>query len=403
MFGSSMLDIAIGIVFIFLLLSIFATAINEIILSLLSMRGKFLLRGIQALLSDNTVDGLVQSVYTHGQVYGLYEGHFELKKPGNLPSYIPSRNFALALIGAVEHSTATIVARAVLAPLAAPHPALTVAPDAPAAAPDPAAAPAPAVAPAAPAAGAIATATVAVQNVVAITQSFKDAAAALAANHDTEKVGKPLVAMIAMAGNDANKLQKAIEDWYNSGMDRVSGHYKYHTQKVLFAIGIVMAVALNADTIGIVRQLSKDPTLRQAIVAAAQSAKAPTTAAQPAPTAQPTDASQSTSQPDIATQIGAANTAFNNVSSLGIPLGWPHGTPLSVKGILEHPATGGSWKTLGSSLFSPSPWKRMPGWFLTAIAISLGAPFWFDLLNKIMVIRSTVKPREKSQDEPSKS
>jgi hypothetical protein len=42
------------------------------------------------------------------------------------------------------------------------------------------------------------------------------------------------------------------------------------------------------------------------------------------------------------------------------------------------------------------------GWLLTAIAISLGAPFWFDALNKIMVVRSTVKPREKSRDEGSK-
>jgi hypothetical protein len=42
------------------------------------------------------------------------------------------------------------------------------------------------------------------------------------------------------------------------------------------------------------------------------------------------------------------------------------------------------------------------GWLLTAFAISLGAPFWFDSLNKLMVIRSTVKPREKSKEEGSK-
>ena len=42
------------------------------------------------------------------------------------------------------------------------------------------------------------------------------------------------------------------------------------------------------------------------------------------------------------------------------------------------------------------------GWLLTALAISLGAPFWFDILNKIIVIRSTVKPKEKSQEDKSK-
>jgi hypothetical protein len=36
------------------------------------------------------------------------------------------------------------------------------------------------------------------------------------------------------------------------------------------------------------------------------------------------------------------------------------------------------------------------------LAISLGAPFWFDLLNKFIVVRSTVKPQEKSPPEPSK-
>ncbi|MGH9962120.1 MAG: hypothetical protein ACREBC_34160, partial [Pyrinomonadaceae bacterium] len=42
------------------------------------------------------------------------------------------------------------------------------------------------------------------------------------------------------------------------------------------------------------------------------------------------------------------------------------------------------------------------GWVLTALAISLGAPFWFDLLNKFIVIRSAVKPHEKSPEDESK-
>jgi len=63
---------------------------------------------------------------------------------------------------------------------------------------------------------------------------------------------------------------------------------------------------------------------------------------------------------------------------LGIPLGWADGT---------------KQETLPNILL---------GWLLTALAVSLGAPFWFDILNKIMVVRSTVKPREKSHEEQSK-
>jgi hypothetical protein len=42
------------------------------------------------------------------------------------------------------------------------------------------------------------------------------------------------------------------------------------------------------------------------------------------------------------------------------------------------------------------------GILVTGLAISQGAPFWFDVLNKFMVIRSTVKPSEKSREQPSK-
>jgi hypothetical protein len=169
--------------------------------------------------------------------------------------------------------------------------------------------------------------------------------------------------MIAMVGNDATKLQKSVEDWYNSGMDRVSGRYKYKTQWMLFSIGLVIAVAINADTIHIVKQLSQDSTLRASIIAAAESAKEPQV-----------DPSQTTQQ-----RIEAAKDSLADVNNVGVPLGWHRG----------------DWST-----------KQAPnlvlGWILTAIAISLGAPFWFDILNKIMVVRSTVKPREKSQDEGSK-
>jgi hypothetical protein len=49
-----------------------------------------------------------------------------------------------------------------------------------------------------------------------------------------------------------------------------------------------------------------------------------------------------------------------------------------------------------------SPVFVVAGWLLTAIAMTLGAPFWFDTLNKFMVVRSTIKPQEKSGVEASK-
>src|SRR5438067_9576368 len=103
MFGSATIDIAIGIVFVFLLVSLIASTINEIILSYLNMRGKDLLRGIKTLLNDTDATGLVKKIYEHGQIFGLFEGEFDSKKAGNLPAYIPPQNFVKAFLDVVEN------------------------------------------------------------------------------------------------------------------------------------------------------------------------------------------------------------------------------------------------------------------------------------------------------------
>jgi hypothetical protein len=343
MFGSAMLDIAAGVVFLFLLLSVFATTINELIFSLLNMRGKGLLLGIQTLLSDHTFDGLVKKVYNHGQVFGLFRGEFDPKSNRrNLPSYIPSENFAIALLDSIASPFSEFRPQADAVSALSGGQVMAVVPQA-----------------------------------ATITQGLKTAAGKLAEDPITEKVGKPLLSMIAMAGDDAAKVQKSVEDWYNSGMDRVSGWYKYRTQWVLFWIGLVLAVSMNADTIGIVRQLSKDSTLRQSIVAAAQASKGSSD-----------EASES-----IDKRIDAAKDSFDNITNLGVPIGWPKGDLTA--------ATRGEKITRCFEWMTGRP-SMLLGWFLTAVAISLGAPFWFDALNKIMVVRSTVKPREKSHDEVSK-
>ena len=75
------------------------------------------------------------------------------------------------------------------------------------------------------------------------------------------------------------------------------------------------------------------------------------------------------------------------VLPVGLPIGWGNGWGAPRPG-----ADSTIWNTvLGPVL----------GWLLTAFAASMGAPFWFDLLNKVMVIRATVKPREKSPEEGS--
>src|SRR5437667_3214123 len=94
MFGLDMLDVAIGIAFVYLLVSLLCSAIVEGAEAVLKRRAKDLEMGIKELLRDPE---LVARLYNHPLLNGLFKGSYS---PGmrNLPSYIPSRSFALALM-----------------------------------------------------------------------------------------------------------------------------------------------------------------------------------------------------------------------------------------------------------------------------------------------------------------
>ena len=98
MFGSSILEAAIAVLFVYLLLSLMCTALNEGIASLIQKRGKNLFEGIKNLLNDPTFTGLAQQVYNHGLIGGISQHAAEPGKKTRLPSYVSSENFSLALL-----------------------------------------------------------------------------------------------------------------------------------------------------------------------------------------------------------------------------------------------------------------------------------------------------------------
>jgi len=165
---------------------------------------------------------------------------------------------------------------------------------------------------------------------------------------------------VHLAGTDPTKLQQYVEDWYNSAMDRVSGWYKRHCQRILLALGLATTVLINVDCIQIGQRLFTDSSLREAVADMAKSQ-----VKQNAPAA----------EPDAGTQL---TTNLKSLDGMGLPLGWPE-------------ANGWEWSSLGMHLL---------GWLLTAFAVSLGAPFWFDMLNKIVSIRSAGKAPEEKQKSP---
>jgi len=323
MFGSPILDVTIGLVFVYLLLSLIATAIREGLEGWLRSRAGHLELGIRTLLQDLDGKKIAKAVYEHPLIFGLYANTYDPPKGGgnkirrrsDLPSYIPARNFALALID--------IVARGPKA-------------DSTTAAPDK-------------------------EERISL-----DSLRQSAQNLSNEPIRRALLSAIDSGQTNLDRVQANLEEWYDSSMDRVSGWYKRETQSILLALGVAIAVVANVNSFAIARHLYRDKASRDALVIQAGNAE---------------------------TVIGRDMKLVRmELQRLNLPIGWRDVT-LSLPG-----SSGGAWHAYPwwGNVFEP-----VLGWAMTALAISLGAPFWFDLLNKFMVIRSTVKPKEKSPDEGS--
>jgi hypothetical protein len=369
MFGSNVIDVAIGMIFVFLLLSLICSAANEVIEGWLKNRAIDLERGLRTLLAPGTKSGnddLVAKLYSHPLIDGLFHGSYDqsakhissvgaslkrLLKGPSLPSYIPARSFALALLDTVLPAKAAPSEAAVASGATGAVATLDPGPPANTSPPfDP-------------------------KNPLSALRSAVGSNPVL-----TDSARKALLALIDAAGQDVNKARENIEGWFNAAMDRVSGWYKRRTQVVILILGLLFAVTLNIDAIDIAKRLSTDKSLREAVVGAAQEyVKAnPNT---PSSTA-PASSSSNSASSDLDKRLQA-------IKDLGLPIGWDKGG--SDKG---NPSAS-RFRAFACASTSDRVLKIL-GWLITALAASLGAPFWFDTLSKFIVVRSTAKPQEKT-------
>jgi hypothetical protein len=287
------LDVFIGLAFLFFLLSIVCSSINEAIATAFNLRAKTLEAGIRKLLGDSTA---AQRFYANWRVS-------QLCKPSRLllrdkkPSYIPSRTFALTVLDAFApegHDRS--------------------------------------------------------QDILARAQ-------ALVSTATNDRVKKFLVDALTESRTQRDTLLEALERPFNQVMERASGWYKRRVQLFLFVIALALAGAVNADSFTIGQRLWKDDVLRTAVVTQAQK------------TVNETEA-KCTKATDKATPTPAqiAGKCFDEVKELNLPFGWSKAT--SPSSFVE-----GLAKALGI--------------LLTAFALTLGAPFWFDTLSKLAQLRGT--------------
>jgi len=310
--NSTVLDWAIGIVFVYLLLAILCTTINEWIAGITALRAKTLAKGIEQLLdkqkgSDATLSFL-QEFYQHPLVSSMMSPG---KQPSQgHPSYLPSRTFATTVMD--------------LATKGKP--------------------------------GSI---------------TFADLESGAKALPDGD-VKTALLALLQNASGDLGRAQKNIEQWFDDTMERASGWYKRSTQIVTVCIAVVLTVVTNADTMRIGHMLWINGTLRATLV---EKAKNRTETGKEA-----AGSTVSVQYPDKNSLKPVFKPSQDELKALKPLLGWTAEDRQN------------DWKQWLS---------RLLGWILSIAAISLGSPFWFDTLIRLMNIRSAGKKPEKSDDRNS--
>jgi CRISPR/Cas system CMR-associated protein Cmr5 small subunit len=152
-----------------------------------------------------------------------------------------------------------------------------------------------------------------------------------------------------------------VETWYNNIMDRASGWYKRYTQRILVLVGFLIAITFNADTIAIYGRLEKDPEALKQIVDMAYTFAG------------------NNEQPAIIERDPDFELALKNVQELINQELASVKTPLGL-----------GWTNVKLSEISPMDWLiKILGWTVTALSVSLGAPFWFDLLRSFVNLRSS--------------
>jgi hypothetical protein len=214
MFNSAVLDVAAGIIFTFLTVSLICGLLTEVWATVMSWRANTLLAGVQSLVNDPKFDGLAQALYQHALVHPL--GDATAGPPGALtgkPSYIDPVHFAGAMIDTLNIAGSTAA-------------------------------------------------------------EMKTAIAASPLIAGDNQMTTMLNGMADRAGGDLEKLRGSIAAWFDAGMDRVSGSYKRWTQIYCFGFGLLVAVVLNIDTLRVSRALWQQPQITHALAASVTPADA---------------------------------------------------------------------------------------------------------------------------------
>jgi hypothetical protein len=338
--GLPALDVAIGLFFVFFLLSLVCSAINETIATVFAWRSKTLLNGLSSMLAE-PAHPPAHSKQPHGQA--------------TAPSAVPAPATSAETAGAGGRTAEPKGPAPLILPRLLDHPLIRSQVDETARHP---------LRRAVPSYLAPRTFSLALMNtlsddakpgddpLVRITEAVEGL--------DNPHVKKALEALLEDSAGKIDRFRDGVEGWFDATMSRASGWYKRRAQLSLWVIAAVVALAFNADAGQIASTLWKDPTLRATVAAQAEKA-----------------ASEGN-----ATDLGGGSAGgetlaarIDRVKQLSLPIGWS-----TDRADPRWPDDGAGWVA------------KILGLLATIVALSMGAPFWFDLLGRISRVRGGGAP-----------
>ncbi len=338
-------DVALGITIVYLGTSLFVTIINEYIAQLFNLRGRNLFRALGQLIQDKHLRTALQGVPALKPYFEDSDSTFKRLR-GHSISYVDTQVLAQILIQLIPHQSTTTPPSAQQTP---PQSNLPLTPS---------------------------TTTLEPEQLTSTGTSARSRTKGevlqdLANAPIDLNLKRQLMAVIHSASESLESVTQAVSSWADRSLTMLGEHYKRNMQILSFIVSLFVAGILNIDTIALVDHLYKDKELRTTVAELAirfgeQHRSEDINACL-------TKSSEARKKDDKCKDLlGLVDAIQSKNKDLGQ---LPIGRPTSVTD------------------YTPKP-LQMVGWFLTALAASLGAPFWFDLLTKLVNVRHGMRRPE---------
>ncbi|HUC82003.1 MAG TPA: hypothetical protein VMR70_13890 [Flavisolibacter sp.] len=342
MSGFPILDLVLGIIFIYFLLSIISSSVVEIVMTVKRTRAKVLTEWLLRIF-DTQITTIGGQTAKMGKEIMDHCALTALSKTGKAPSYIDAKNFTTALLDKIiQHSSS--------------------------------------------------------QNPTDLQGIIKALESTTALSAELRKTfllfayeaQDTFNAVSARTIGAMETFRGKMENWYDTNMDRISGTMKLeHTRWYTTITAIAVTLVLNADTITIAKYLYSNEDARTAIAAKAYETGADQTIKAKMDSLRQVTGSDTAairSLNELQAAVDAKLQTINKAKAAldeTIPVGWNKG---------EFTAAREGWEWPLFLLL------KLAGLTLTALAIMMGAPFWFDVLNKVSNIRGTGPKPSSSTD-----